>query len=75
MKTQGKLLYCNETDRWQIHEAYDKPISLHCGECFEIEVEKTYLSCRIEWDSEWYVIFSSARFRLHPRTNYRVRGI
>ena len=75
MKTQGRLVYCNETNRWQIHDVYEKPISLHCGEYIEIQVGRSYLHCRIEMDRGWLIYFIHTKFYLHPKTSYLVRGI
>lgn len=72
---QGRMMYCNMKARWETHDVYDKPISLHCGEYFHVEVGRTYLPCRIEFDHEWYVVFNKSIFHLHPNTDYLVRGI
>jgi hypothetical protein len=73
MKTQGRLLYCNETDRWKIYEAYAKPATVQCGESFELKVGAHFLPCRIEQDHEWVVHFSNTRFHLHPEVSYWIR--
>lgn len=75
MQKQGRLLYCGEKNCWEIHDAYDKPISLRCGEYFEIQVGSAYLPCRIELDRSWIVYFVHTRFYLHPKTSYLVRGV
>ena len=70
MKKQGRLQYCNEKNCWEIHDAYDKPITMRCGEYFEIQLGKTYLPCRLELDRGWLVYFIHTRFYLHPKMNY-----
>jgi hypothetical protein len=76
MQREGRLLYCDQRERWNVHGVYDEPTGLHCGDCFEIQVGTSYLPCRIEMDREWFVIFTnSTAFYLHPKASYRVRGI
>lgn len=75
MQREGRLLYCKERNRWNVHDVYDKPAGMHCGECFEIQVGQSWLPCRIELDKEWFVIFSNSTiFHLHPKARYNVRG-
>jgi len=76
MQREGRLLFCSQRNRWNVHGVYDKPIGLHCGECFEIQVGQSYLPCRIELDKEWYVVFSNSTiFHLSPKAIYNVKGI
>jgi len=76
MHKEGRLLYSRQKNRWDVHGVYDKPMGLHCGECFEIQVGQSYLPCRIELDKEWFVIFThSTIFHLHPQASYNVRGV
>lgn len=67
-----EILYCQKTDRWQVHGLYTKPAALHCGEQFLLLVEGRYLPCRLELDKDWYVIFEDIRFYLHKRTRYQI---
>lgn len=62
----GRMVYCSQTDQWEIHDAYDKPVPLYCGESFKIRVGNDYLHCRIEKDRDWMIYFSTTRFYLHP---------
>lgn len=75
LQKQGSLQYCNEKNCWQIHDAYDKPIPMRCGEYFEILLGKTYLPCRLELDRDWLIYFVQTRFYLHPKMSYSIRGI
>lgn len=54
---KGILFLNNETDRYDIlfdnGTTYD---GLHCGECFEIYIEKEWKSTRIEYGSYWFLV-------------------
>jgi hypothetical protein len=75
MQKQGRLKYCSEKNSWEIHDAYDRPIPMRCGEYFEIQLGKTYLPCRLELDRGWLVYFIHTRLYLHPKMSYAIRGI
>lgn len=75
MQKQGSLQFCSEKNCWQIHDAYDKQITMRCGEYFEILIGKTYLPCRLELDRGWLIYFIHTRFYLHPKMSYSIRGI
>jgi hypothetical protein len=76
MQREGRLLYGRQWDRWYVHDVYDQPVGLHCGECFEIQVGTSYLPCRIEMEADWYLIIANSTvFHLHPKSSYRVRGV
>lgn len=72
-KREGRILYCTQTDRWEIYDAYAKPAPLHCGESFEMKVGTDFLPCRIELDHDWVVHFSNTKFHLHPSVSYWIR--
>lgn len=75
MASLGRLLYSWEENRWEVHDVYDRPVSLHCGECFEIQLGTTFLPCRIELDRRWAVYVGHTPVHLHPSTIYHVRGV
>lgn len=76
MRKTGRLQYCIQRAHWNLHNVYDKPVPMHCGECFEIQMGSSYLLCCIERDAEWFVIFNDhTKFHLHPKVNYNVRTV
>jgi hypothetical protein len=75
MRKQGSFRYNDEKKCWEIHDAYDKPIAMRCGEYFEIQLGKRYLPCRLELDREWFIYLEHNRFYLHPKMHYVIRGI
>lgn len=70
---EGRLLFDPPTERWEIWGTYDEPEAVHCGESFEMKVAGEFLPCRVEMDSDWYVIFRNTSFYLHPKVSYWIR--
>jgi len=70
---EGRLLFNPDSERWEIREAYTLAQSVHCGESFDLQVGALFLTCRVERDSHWYVIFQNTSFYLHPGIHYRIR--
>jgi hypothetical protein len=69
-----QIQFCSETERWKIYGSYDRPISLYCGEWFEIRFGKLHISCRIDGDGNGLVIFGQGIYgnpscHLHPQTH------
>jgi hypothetical protein len=70
---EGRLLFDADTERWEVWNVYNEPEAVHCGESFEKKVGNEFLPCRVEMDSDWYVIFRNTSFYLHPRISYWIR--
>jgi len=73
MRESSRLQYSSDLDRWQIYDVINDPVSLHCGECFEIQLGTLFLPCRIEFDKDWSIYIGKTRFHLHPSEVYTVR--
>ncbi len=53
----GNLFYDAESGRYDIRFGMDSYYEgLHCGECFDVKVEDTWVPVRIEMDDEWYLV-------------------
>jgi len=72
MLNLGRLQYSSDLDRWQVYDIVNDPVSLHCGECFEIQLGALFLPCRIELDKDWSIYIDQTRFYLHKREVYNV---
>jgi len=70
---EGRILYDVRHNRWEMWDVYANPVSLHCGEAFEMKVGEQFMPCRIELDHEWVIYFRNTRFHLHPDVSYWVR--
>jgi hypothetical protein len=69
-----KELICYDVDRdvWTVDHG-SHIYSLHCGECFDLAIGSAWFRCRLELDTNWYVILKGTKFTLHPRMAYAVR--
>lgn len=69
------LQYDSELDRWYatFGEENDEEIDMHCGDTFIMELEEHLVHCRIEMDTDWYIISGNKRLRLHPKEKYRIK--
>ena len=45
-KTEGTLFFDPESGRYDIH----------CGECFEVKINNTWVPVRIEMGDDWYLV-------------------
>lgn len=54
---EGTLFYDAESGRYDIRFGIESYYGgLHCGECFDVKVEDTWIPVRIEMDDEWYLV-------------------
>lgn len=65
------LHFDRDMDQWCI-QLRDRSYPLHCGESFILYVGKTAYPCRLELDSNWYIIMPDTKFVLHTSTVYTV---
>lgn len=72
MKTNYKLKYEKNDDRWLAISNKDNEFPMRCGDMFQIKLGKILLSCRLEMDSNWYVISNGTKIKLHPKEYYEV---
>lgn len=72
MKTTYKLKYNKSTDRWNAITETKDDYSMHCGDMFQIVLGQTLISCRLEMDSDWYVISNGTKIKLHPKEEYKI---
>ena len=60
-------------DRWHaIPQGGGHEYALHCGDMLTIQILDQHYPCRIELDSDWYIIIGKTRFRLYQKEIYRV---
>jgi hypothetical protein len=71
MSRDVEMMYDHIQDRW-IVELNDCPYGLHCGECFELIIGLNNLSCRLERDSQWYIMMEDVRLNLRAHDTYKV---
>lgn len=72
MPRKTQLTYDSSTDQWGV-TIKNRWYGVGCGECFGLRIGKSFIGCRLEIDSNWYVILpDDTRFILHPRTSYMV---
>lgn len=59
----GTLSYNYENDRYGIlNMDMWEDSGLHCGECFEVYINDTWIADRIEMShSEWYLVYSKLK--------------
>ena len=56
-KTEGTLFFDPESGRYDIRFGMDSFYGgLHCGECFEVKVNNTWVPVRIEMGDDWYLV-------------------
>ncbi|MCW2278902.1 DUF5348 domain-containing protein [Heliophilum fasciatum] len=67
-----EMSFDREQDRWVV------PIGnwnygLHCGEYFQLHLGRHSWPCRLELDTQWYVVVhNEVRFNLRTNDKYRV---
>lgn len=66
------LAYEVETDRWNVYNGGKYYCALHCGDCFGLKVEGSYLPVRVEMDNDWYVILDIYKIVLNPMRRYAI---
>lgn len=71
MRRRVEMSYDSEQERWII-SLENRKYGLRCGEYFHILAGKEKLPCRLELDSEWYIILSDVRFNLRVQDTYLV---
>lgn len=72
MRNPVEIIYDKTHGRWVV-DLGGRSYGLHCGECFELIIGSLQVPCRLELDSEWYVIIRDRRFNLRPRDAYMIR--
>ena len=65
------MIYDDDLENWMV-ELNGRTYSLHCGEIFDLVIGVTNIPCRLELDSQWYVIVHEVRFNLRPKDTYRI---
>lgn len=71
---RGVLRFNKESDRWQfLTDSGEHTYDIHCGDGVDIMIGTQYVHGRMEMASDWYVIFSNARFSLIPGSIYVAR--
>lgn len=56
-KTEGTLFFDPESGRYDIRFGMDSFYGgLHCGECFEVKINNTWVPVRIEMEDDWYLV-------------------
>lgn len=70
---KGELIGYDDTRKvWCVQQG-GRWYPLHCGEAFHLRLGSTWLPCRLELDSTWYVVTMGTKLRLHAKTKYTVR--
>lgn len=74
MKSTYILQYDSNNQRWSaLSREKSKEYPMHCGESFVICLGQIKLKCRLEMDSDWYIICNNnKRFALHPKEKYEI---
>jgi len=67
-----ELKYKPSTRRWHAYRKGSYACPLHSGDLLALEVADRYLSCRMVYDTDWYVLIGETKFRLHRKAVYRV---
>ena len=56
-RTEGTLFFDPESGRYDIRFGMDSFYGgLHCGECFEVKINNTWVPVRIEMGDDWYLV-------------------
>lgn len=66
-----EMSYDSDQERWVV-DIGNRKYGLHCGEYFHLLVGKSKFPCRLELDSEWYIILQGVRFNLRIQDIYLV---
>ena len=57
VKKKGVLCYDRESGRYDIFLGNGRYYGgLHCGDCFDVEVDGRWIPVRIEMDDDWYLV-------------------
>ena len=57
VKKKGVLCYDRESGRYDIFLGNGGYYGgLHCGDCFDVEVDGRWIPVRIEMDDDWYLV-------------------
>lgn len=73
MQTKYTMRFDANQDRWYTTSEDNHQSPIHCGETFIILLAHNKIQCRIEMDSDWYIIFGNKRFKLHPKETYEIQ--
>lgn len=59
---KGRLGYNSDNDRYGIlvNDLWEDD-GLHCGETFGVLIDAEWVADRIEFDNEWYLVYSKFR--------------
>ena len=53
----GALIFDETADRYDIRfDIADYYGGLHCGDCFDVEMDGDWVPVRIEMDEDWYLV-------------------
>ena len=56
-KREGNLFYDKESGRYDIRFGMESYYGgLHCGECFEVQINDVWVPVLIEMDEDWYLV-------------------
>ncbi len=56
-KKRGVLCYDRDECRYNIYLGKGRYYGgLHCGDCFDVEVDRTWVPVRIEMADDWYLV-------------------
>ncbi|WP_080831896.1 DUF5348 domain-containing protein [Cohnella massiliensis] len=69
MKEKHTIMFDKDRQRWFV---IDEGYGLHCGECFSLYIGDKPVLCRLEFDSDWYVIMDGVRFYLRTQDKYLI---
>lgn len=72
MGNEESIRYDMAREAWCVKQGGDW-YPLRCGEAFHLQLGSSWLPCRLELDSNWYVVTMGTKLRLHSRTRYTVR--
>lgn len=71
MNRSVDMYYDPIQERWLV-ELGGRDYGLHCGECFELIIGTLSIPCRLERDSDWYIIMKDARMSLRKQETYKI---
>lgn len=69
------MSFKEELDCWYVSLGDDKGYTIHCGDYFELHIGNGIsLSCRMELDQQWYIIFgeNDVKVDLKPNETYQI---
>lgn len=71
MLRAAQLSYEPEQERWCVALGIRR-YGLHCGECFSLHLGNSSHVCRLELDTQWYVVIDETKLILHTRMMYSI---